>query len=119
VKNSIFACVKPLLQLDHIEDAANASGMSLFYFSRPDCGVCKAIRPKVEQLTESYPQLSSYYVDLDSVPEAAGTFSIFTIPAVLVYANGKETVREARYFSIYELEERIERYYRMLFSEGN
>ncbi len=89
--------------------------MLLLYLSRPDCGVCTAIKPKVEEMLSRYPKIRSGYIDLDQLPAAAGEFSVFTIPAVLVYTDGKESVREARYISMEPLEEKIRRPYELLF----
>jgi thioredoxin 1 len=89
--------------------------MKLFYFSRPDCGVCKTLRPKIETMVrEEFPLMEFKYFDLDEQPELAGEYSIFTIPAILVFFNDKETIREARYVSVEALEDSIRRYYDML-----
>jgi len=105
-----------LTSLEEAERLISENPMTLLYLSRPDCGVCTAIRPKVEELLKQYPRINPGYIDLERVPEAAGRFSVYTIPAILVYAEGKETVREARYISMDDLEARIARPYGFLFS---
>jgi thiol-disulfide isomerase/thioredoxin len=88
----------------------------LLYLSFPSCGVCKSIQPKVINLVrDHFPKMNMYYVDIDAVPEARGQLSVYTVPAVLVYFNGKETIREARNFGITELGAKIDRYYGMVF----
>jgi thioredoxin 1 len=88
----------------------------LFYFSYPDCGVCKSLKPKIAALVaEHFPKLRMYYVDIEAIPEAAGQLSVFTVPAVLVFFQGKELIREARNFGIQELGGKIDRYYSLLF----
>ena len=67
-------------------------------------------------MLKEFPEIPSYYVNLDEVPEAAGQLSIFTIPAGLVYAGGKEVVREARYMSIDDIAEKIRRPYNFLYA---
>jgi len=99
-----------------IQNISEGQGMSLFYISRPSCGVCTALKPKVRHMLEEFPMVPSYYVDLDNIPEAAGQLSVFTIPAILVYAGGKEVVREARYIAVDDLAEKIRRPYSFLFS---
>jgi hypothetical protein len=54
-------------------------------------------------------------VDTKAIPEARGQLSVYSVPAVLCYFEGKETIREARNFGIAELGRRIERSYSMLF----
>lgn len=106
--------MKPLDSFDAIQQNMEKKGMSLYYFSRPSCGVCGAIKPKVREILAQYPEIRAFDINLDQVPEAAGQLSIMTIPAVLVYADGKEWIREARYFSMSELSEKIRRPYEML-----
>jgi thiol-disulfide isomerase/thioredoxin len=89
----------------------------LAYFSRPDCGVCTALKPKVREMIDELPQATSYYVNLDLFPEAAGEYSIFTIPGILVFVDGKETIREARYVSAPDLEQKMHRLYDLKFDE--
>ena len=81
----------------------------LFYLSRADCGACGAVKPKVLELAEKYPELKTFHVDLDKNEIIAGQYSIFTIPGILVFAGGKEAIREARNFSLVEIEKKLER----------
>ncbi|HUX38566.1 MAG TPA: thioredoxin family protein [Rectinemataceae bacterium] len=99
-------------------DIAAKEKAVLFYFSSPSCGVCKSVKPKVMALVEKhFPLMPMYYVDIEAVPEASGQLSIFSIPAVLVYFEGRETIREARNFGLMELGAKIDRYYGMIFGE--
>lgn len=98
--------------LRHIRDDEAA----LFYFSTPDCGVCKSVKPKVMHMAEEhFPRLKCYYIDIDAVPEARGQCSAYSVPLILVYFRGKEYVRMARNFGITELGQKIDRYYSMMF----
>lgn len=87
----------------------------LAYLSRPDCGVCVSLKPKVGEIVREFPEATAYYVDLDAIPEAAGEYSIFTIPGILVFVDGKESIREARYVSIDDLADRMERLHALRF----
>lgn len=88
--------------------------MRMLYLSRPNCGVCIALIPKIEEMIEIFPDMEARYIDLDELPEAAGKFSVFTIPGILVFIQGKETIRKARYVSIDELKGEITRYHELL-----
>lgn len=101
--------------LNDIRDFIASGRMRLLYISRPSCGVCTAVKPKVIDIIEKYEGLEGTYVDLDRIPEAAGEFSIFTIPGILLYIDGREMIREARFISIEELESRIDRFHSMIF----
>lgn len=108
--------------MQRIDDASQIDGilasygLKLFYLSRPDCGVCTAMKPKVTAMLADFPRIDAYDIDLDEHPILAGRFEVFTIPAVLVYAGGREFIREARYFSVDELAGRIGRYYELMYS---
>jgi len=102
--------------LNEVLEFINSGQLRLIYLSRPACGVCTAIKPKVIEIINNYPELKGAYIDMDKLPESAGEFSIFTIPGVIFYIDGKETIREARYISIEELASRIDRYYGMIYS---
>ncbi len=108
--------MKTLTSYKQLLEVVRTDKAALFYLSFPSCGVCKSILPKVIKLAEdNFPEIRLYYVDIEAVPEASGQLSVFTVPAVLVYFQGKEMVREARNFGIQELGAKIDRYYSMLF----
>lgn len=100
--------------LDRIRDEQAV----LFYFSFPGCGVCKSIKPKVITLVEeNFSKLGLYYIDIEAIPEAAGQLSVFSVPTVLVFFQGREQVRVSRNFGIQELGGKIDRYYSLLFGD--
>lgn len=102
--------------LEELKTFISSGRIRLIYLSRPACGVCTAIKPKVEEILNKYPHMTGAYVNMDLIPQSAGEFSIFTIPGILVYIDGRETIRQARYISIKDLTSQIDRFYSMLFS---
>lgn len=108
--------VETLLSTEEINKAIASNEMALLYIASKGCGVCDVIFPRLTQLLESYPRLRGFKIELDQVPDISGIFHVFSIPCVLLYIQGKETVREARYIIIERLQEQLERYYNMLFS---
>jgi len=108
--------MQSIASYDQMQDIVSHDKAALFYCSTPGCGVCKSLKPKVVALAEeNFPAMGLYYIDLDAVPEIRGQLSIYAVPAVLVFIQGKETIREARNFGIMELGRSIDRYYSMLF----
>jgi len=111
--------METLTSYQQILDRIRTDKAALLYLSFPSCGVCRSIQPKVIKLVEdNFPQLHLYYVDIEAVPEASGQLSVFSVPAVLAFFEGKELVREARNFGIQELGGKIDRYYSMLFDQA-
>lgn len=87
-----------------------------FYLSTPECNVCKVLKPKVTEMLEvDFPSIFFCYVDLNEAKEISGQLSIFSVPTILVYFEGKETIRASRNVHLDELREQIDRYYKMIF----
>jgi thiol-disulfide isomerase/thioredoxin len=99
---------------DEIDEFLGSKPLNVVYFSADNCSACKAIKPKVEELSKEFPQLGMGEVNLSDNIEPSTRFNVFVVPAVLVFAEGKETIRMARNFSVHELKEKIERYYSFL-----
>lgn len=90
----------------------------LGYFSTDRCSVCKVLKPKVGALiNEEFPKIKPVYVKIDALPEIAGQNRIFTVPTILVFFNGSESIRKSRNIGINELRKEISRPYSILFSE--
>jgi thiol-disulfide isomerase/thioredoxin len=117
VQSLYFEAMTDITSLKELKQLIQEKPFLLAYFSRPDCGVCTALKPKVSEMVASLPEARSFYVNLDRFPEAAGDYSIFTIPGILLFVDGKETIREARYVSAIDLEEKMGRLYELRFSE--
>ena len=63
----------------------------VLYFSAEWCGPCKMIKPMMQQLQS---QISITFIDADASPETCKTWSVRSIPTVLVIKNGVEIGRQ-------------------------
>ena len=96
---------------------AAAEPALLAYFSTDFCNVCKSLRPKIESLIqEEFPLRRTVYVNSEKNPEIAGQYRIFTAPVILVFFEGRETLRKMRNAGINELRQDLQRPYSLLFS---
>lgn len=102
--------------LDELKQLIAEKPFVVAYFSRPHCGVCTALKPKVNEMVAELSEARAYYVNLDQMPEAAGEYSIFTIPGIVLFVDGRETIREARYVSADDLESKMHRLHALRFS---
>lgn len=102
--------------LDQIQEEIASIDAVLVYFNTESCSVGEAFLPKVEELvSKSFPKTAMFTVDLNFYPEIAAHYSAFVEPTILVFFDGKETIRKSRNISIYELEDAIERPYKLIF----
>lgn len=101
--------------LEEIKELIENNQMILLYFGSSSCSVCSAVKPKIEEILKDYPEIKSVQIDVEKSLDVSAAYNIFTIPAILVYIEGKEIIREARNISIQDLSSKIDRYYNMLF----
>lgn len=102
---------------DEFLQAINEKKAALCYFSHDACNVCKVLKPKVYRLLqEKFPQVEFYYINTKDTPDIAAQNSVFTVPAIIQFFEGKEGFRKSRNISIGDLADELERPYSMLFS---
>ncbi len=97
--------------LQEITEAIIAKDLVFLYLSQPQCSVCVSLLPKVEELLQDYPLVESLYINTAEIPAVSGEFSVFTIPTVMLFVQGKEQFRLARTFGLTEIKEKLDRVY--------
>ncbi|MEG9297529.1 thioredoxin family protein [Mangrovibacillus sp. Mu-81] len=101
--------MKEFHTLESIKYTVETERMVLLYISRPNCSVCHALLPQVEEVLKGYPGIVSIHADAEAIPEIAGEYSIFTVPVLIVFIEGKEMLRKARFVPIDELNHGLSR----------
>lgn len=79
----------------------------LLFAKTNNCSVCEGLRPQIEAFEADY-QLPFYLVNAAQVTELAGQLMLFTAPVVLLFHQGKEIHRFARFVPIDELRRRLD-----------
>ncbi|WP_456376158.1 thioredoxin family protein [Lutibacter sp.] len=107
---------KSVNSLEELEEILNSEIAVLLYFNTISCNVGEALEPKVRTLIKStFPKIKFYTVDLNFSPEVAAKYSAFVEPTILLFFEGKETIRKSRNIGIYELQDAIDRPYKLIF----
>lgn len=101
--------------VEEIDNFIKSNTFVLFYISTTDCNVCKVLKPKVKELLKKFPEIKSNFLMIDKIPVVSGKFSVFAVPTIICYIEGKEFIRLGRNFHIAELQDKISRYYNMIF----
>jgi thiol-disulfide isomerase/thioredoxin len=86
--------------LEEAKKGIEQNRLYFLYLFGTNCSVCHALLPQVEDVLEDFPQITREKLHVHDIPEAAGAFSVFTIPVLLLYVDGKESIREARFVNI-------------------
>ncbi|MGM8211345.1 thioredoxin family protein [Virgibacillus sp. W0430] len=102
---------KQLSSLEKVEKFISDHTLAFLYISKPNCSVCHGLLPQVQNLLKKYPDIQTAQVNTAELEAIAGRFSIFTVPVLLLFVEGKEYIREARIVHMQQLEERIDKIY--------
>ena len=103
--------------LEHAEAYStliHSSTMLLVQFGSHTCAPCTAIMQKIDSWCAEHPLCRSLYVPVEQFRELAAGESVFSVPTILVYIEGRVTIRESGYFSLEEIFNRMERYIALL-----
>lgn len=101
---------------ENLDKLLKTNDMILLYFGTDFCNVCHAIKPKLREILENYPKIKCIYIEVDKLPIISTSYNIFTIPAIILFINGRETIRKARFINLQEMEKNISRLYELYYS---
>lgn len=102
-------------ELSKIRKSIQEDDLVMFLFSDLECNVCLSIYPDLEEMSHRYPKAKFLTADVESIKELVGEHLVFVYPTIIIFAQGKETKRFERVFSINDIEATIDRYYSMIF----
>jgi thioredoxin-like negative regulator of GroEL len=105
--------IKELNSLEMVDKFIEEYSLSFLYISRTNCSVCHALFPQVKKLMTHFPLIQLGHINADQLEEIAGHFSIFTVPALLLFVEGTEVLREARFVHLEEYKSKINKIYKL------
>ena len=103
--------------IESINNIIKENPAVMLYFSAPTCNVCHALKPKLlEAINENFDTFEIVSIDVSTDADIAASFSVFAIPTVLVFLDGKEFLRKSRHMSVGDVINEIKRPYEIMFS---
>ncbi len=91
---------------DSIEDFIG-SGRKIVYFWSDLCGPCHVVGPQVEEIAESK-SISLGKVNTEDEEEIAESFSVRSLPTIILFEEGKEIDRIVGYVSKKDIEKKLD-----------
>ncbi len=91
----MFSSLKKASHVEHASDAdfqqkvLNATGPVLVDFYADWCGPCRMLGPVLEQIARENPDARIVKVNVDDSPNLAMKYAIESIPALMVFQNGR------------------------------
>ena len=83
-------------------------------FGSSGCVACSGLREKIERRVENDSSIEYVYVSVDSDPQVAAEYGVFSAPTVMVFAEGHMTIRESGYFSLEKIFSQVDRYLKIM-----
>ncbi|WP_173917333.1 thioredoxin family protein [Halobacillus sp. Marseille-Q1614] len=102
--------MEPVHTIEEVRTKLQKSPLTLLYISQPGCTVCHSLLPQVEEMMKEFPQINAVHADAQEVKEIAGEFEVFTVPVVILFSEGKELTRMARFVPMGDLHHQLTKY---------
>ena len=82
----------------------------IFYFSSESCAVCRSFLPQFKSLLESqFPEIDFYQIHSELNTALCADNMVFTFPTILIFVNGKETLRFSRIIPLSNVRDALDR----------
>lgn len=106
--------MKTINSIQDYRQLTSSAESFLLFAKTDDCSVCKGLLPQIEHIESNF-EIPFYLANKAFLPELAGELLLFTAPTVLIFHEGKEIHRFARFVRmdklrtrLYELEEGLD-----------
>lgn len=117
-KKSGVSKMKELASMDEVKSFSEEPGLQFLYVLTTHWSVCHALLPQVEEVLSEFPRIQTSLANAKEIPELAGFLSIFTVPVLILFADGKEMMREARMVHLVEFKRKIGKIYEGFYASG-
>ncbi|BGE81521.1 thioredoxin [Staphylococcus petrasii] len=82
--------------------------LAVIHVMRDHCSVCHAVLPQIQDIVSEYSHATFGVINQSKVEAIAGELSIFTVPVDLIFLDGKEMHRQARFIDMQSFEHQLQ-----------
>ncbi|EXJ23002.1 Thioredoxin [Alkalibacterium sp. AK22] len=98
---------KEAKSLHEVRELIDQEKLVLCFFYGEHCSVCHGVMPQLKPVIDGFSKLKSIQADVEKMPEFSGAYTVFTVPVVLLFFEGKEVLRMARFIEKEKLRHQI------------
>lgn len=102
--------MRQMKSLNEINQVIENEPLVLLIIKTDQCGVCESVEAKVSLMLESRPDVTGVYVYMEDAPDVASAYLALSAPMVLLFYEGKEVYRIARFVRFDELDHVLSQY---------
>ncbi len=100
---------KEAQSLEELKSHVSENDLAFLFLYGQNCSVCHAVLPQIKPIVEQFPEIRTLQADVERIPEISGEYTVFTIPVVLLFVDGREVMRFARFIEREKLKEQLEK----------
>ena len=75
--------------IEEVDDSVDAGSPTFLLFTRENSDERDRLIRAIDRLLRRNPSVRAFHIDLDTIPTAAGRFTIYSTPAFAVYYRGR------------------------------
>lgn len=106
-----------IMQIFDLKDILSKNDAVMLYFGGEGCSICKTLHPKIEsEFKKTFPKIKQFYIDIEEQKEIAIENSVFAIPTIVIFFEGKEFIRKSRNLSVQGFVDEVLRPYNLFFN---
>ena len=104
------------MQIEDLKQFINENDAVMVYFSGEHCGVCQVLQPKIKEAFEKeFPKIKQLFIDAQQFKQTAVNYSVFSVPTIIVFFEGKEFAKKSRHISVDGFIQELQRPYTLFF----
>jgi hypothetical protein len=99
--------IKTIEKYSEIQDIINKDFVMILAKSHT-CYSCKTIANIMDDNMNHFDKIEKYNIYVDDMDQFRGEYLIFSVPTILIFSEGKELLRQSRYFDYAKIDRLIE-----------
>ena len=81
--------------------------IKVIYLGSETCGVCHALQPRVEEVTEQE-GIALEVINVTQHPEVASQYQVLTVPGAIIFVGEREFARQGRLIDMELFEKQLQ-----------